>query len=202
MSAQTALDALADSLSLELSAPPGVGQAAQARLVPAPAGLELTEALPGTVKATWLSKDVLFKTAGTETAMNQVPPDLATLAQSISGAKPYLSSLGTFITPPTGAPGLLGQFVAELPAVAQTTLPVAVSVTWKAQDQAGADLPAAAFKVLSQDAGQASILFAPSIVEATGGVPAAVLAGSARRSSSRSRSRTEPRSRTMVRQRR
>ncbi|HEX8743238.1 MAG TPA: hypothetical protein VF712_08880 [Thermoleophilaceae bacterium] len=173
MSAQAALDAVADSLSLTPTLPNAPGQPAVVALNPPPGGLSLTEILPGTLKATWLSKDVLFKTSGFESQMGNVPPDLTALTNLVQGVKPYLSNVGSFITPPSGTPGLLGQLVAELPSVTQAQLPVAASVTWKAQDASGNDLPAAAFSKLSETNAGASILFAPSIVEATGGLPPA-----------------------------
>jgi hypothetical protein len=88
MALQDQLKALADAFKIGIETPPGLGTPAAVRITP-PGDLNLLDAVGATLKLTWLTKDVVFKTATTEQALTQAPPNLPAIDNLLKGGRAY-----------------------------------------------------------------------------------------------------------------
>jgi|GEM_PF-6173153 len=162
MALQDQLKALADAFKIGIETPPGLGTPAAVRITP-PGDLNLLDAVGATLKLTWLTKDVVFKTATTEQALTQAPPSLPTIDNLLKGGQTYIAPPG--VPALTGVPGMIGQLVGELPTQITTTIPVRFSVKWKVTDLQGR---AVTSKAIEESVARGVFALAPDIVDDTG----------------------------------
>lgn len=140
------LKVIQDNLKVVLGEPGQPGDAVTAKLTSIPEQLQLSDVIGSPLKLVWVTREVMIK----PTDELPVPWPLP-LAAAAAGASALPDVEGLILSPkplavgdrlemPSGVPGVIGQLAGEIPTAVSLSLPVNVTVKWKATDKDGGTL--------------------------------------------------------------